>query len=597
MGLLTRQEKLRLFLLVGVVVITAALEVVNVAAISPFLSAVADPAVIHENRLLSVIYQKAGFDSEVEFLVFLGVVVFCVMVISNSLIMLATWLQYRFAWSWNHRLSARLLHRYLNRPYSYFLTRNSADLSKNILSETEQLTNQLLVPGVLAVGRAVIAIGVIVLLVVTNPLFAFVVIFVVGGCYGLIYSRVRSKLRSIGDDRMTANRERFTIVSEALGGIKDVKVLNKEDVFYRSFLGPSERFSRRQAEAQAIGQLPRHAVETVAFGSILSITLFVMNSDGGLTQAISLLGMYAFAGYRLMPSIQQIFRAITQARYYAPIVAVVLDELSERSPEYPTNDSVGQGSGLRLTNALQFKNVSFRYPGSEREAVLDLNFSIRANSTVGIVGTTGSGKTTVADLLLGLIRPSAGQIIVDGIPLTEGNIRQWQRSLGYVPQQIFLSDASIAENIAFGVPKDEIDLQAVIRAAEVANLHDFITRELPKGYDTVVGERGIRLSGGQRQRLGIARALYHNPSVLILDEATSALDNSTEVAVIESIRSLLGKKTIIMIAHRLTTLRDCDEIYLLSSGKLVATGAYDELIRGQGRFAEVVGSGVLVDTN
>lgn len=587
MELLSRRERYQLLLLVGIVVLTAVLEVINVGVISPFLSAASDPASIHQNKILSFLYQRAGFDGEVEFLVYFGIAVFALMVVSNAIIMVATWMQYRFAWSWNHRISTRLLRRYLYQPYSYFLTRNSADLSKNILSEVEQLTNQFLVPTVLAVGRGVIAVGIIALLIATEPMFAFLVTVVVGGSYGLIYSRVRRKLRSIGDDRLRANRERFTVASEALGGIKDVKILCKEDVFYQRFVGPSERFSRGQATAQAIGQLPRYAVEAVAFGTILFITLYVMSTDGNLTRAISILGLYTFAGYRLMPAVQQVFRAITQARYYAPALKTLLDELQEQAGAETESLSSSSPLDLALQKAIEFRNVSFSYPGSEREAVANLSLTIRARTMVGIVGVTGSGKTTVADLLLGLLRPTSGEILVDGIPITPENVRAWQRRIGYVPQQIFLSDATIAENIAFGVPAHEIDLDAVRHAAKIANLDRFVTSELPQGYDTVVGERGVRLSGGQRQRLGIARALYHNPDILVFDEATSALDNATENAVMEAIHSLLGKKTIVLIAHRLTSLRDCDEIYMLASGALVAKGTYDELIRGRGRFAEV----------
>lgn len=589
---LTPQERGKVLLLTGAVMVMATLEVINVSAIMPFLTAATNPGTIQDDPLLSFLYTRLGFDDEGRFLVALGLAVFSLMLLSNAWLAFTAWMQARFVWSWNHTLSTRLLKRYLCRPYEYFLTRNTADLSKNILSEVQQISAGLLLPAIEGFGRAVVAASIIVVLFLTEPLLALLVTVIVGGAYGLVFSLARHTLDRVGVERLAANQERFTVASEALGGIKDVKLLGKEREFLARFERPSARFSEYQATSQIIGALPRYAVEPIGFGSVVLIVVYLISSRGDLSAIVPVLGFYAFAGYRLMPAVQQAFRGLTQIRFFAPALQNLLDEMGEIS-ELPTVHVIsGPINGraparLCLERGLELRNVSFRYPGSEVEAVRDLSLSIAAKSTVGLVGATGSGKTTVADLILGLLRPQAGDILVDGIPITEANLAEWQAMLGYVPQHIFLMDASVAENIAFGVPREQIDMEAVREAARIAMIDDFVVKELPRGYDTVVGERGIRLSGGQRQRIGIARALYRNPSVLVFDEATSALDNRTEEAVMNAIRSLLGSRTVIIIAHRLSTLRDCDVIHMLDHGRLVGSGSFRELVKGEGRLAKL----------
>lgn len=589
---LTGRERLQVIVLCAAVIVMAALEIANVTALMPFLTVAGDPEAIHREPLLEWLFHRLGLKDESRFVVVLGIAVFLLMVVSNLWMALTVWLQARFVWSWNHSLSTRLLGRYLYRPYTFFITRNTADLSKNILSEVQLVSSQLMVPAIQGFASAVVAGSLVLMLLVTEPVLALLLIGLVGGTFGLVYAGTRRKLLDIGTERLAANQERFTVASEALGGIKEVKLLRKEEAFIARFGRSSRRFSKYQAMSQVISQLPRYAVEPVAFGSVALIVVYLIANEGNLAHMLAMLGFYAFAGYRIMPAVQQAFRGLTQVRFYGPALETLLREFAVQGA------SVGRilvkpeakvpQTKIRLNRAIELKNVSFRYPASEVEAVKDLTLSIPARATVGFVGVTGSGKTTLVDLMLGLLRPQSGQILVDGTPISDENIAAWQALLGYVPQQIFLADASVAENIAFGVDRDQIDMEAVREAARIAMIDDFITRELPYGYDTVVGERGIRLSGGQRQRIGIARALYRNPSVLVFDEATSALDNRTEEAVMEAIRGLLGRRTIIMVAHRLTTLQDCDVIYMLDHGRLVASGTYEELISGAGRFADLI---------
>lgn len=604
---LTRAQQRRVVLLTGAVIVMAVLEVVNVSAIAPFLALASDPAMVEDNAILAFLYDFFAFDSVNRFLVAVGIAVFALMLLSNAWSALTTWAQLRLVWSWNHQLSVRLLERYLHRPYSYFLSRNTADLSKNLLSEVQQITGSMIRPAILALGRVVVVFGIVAALVVMNPVLAVIVTVVVGGSYGTIYAFTRKRLNTIGRERVRANEARFTVAHEALGGIKDVKVLNVEQEFIERFVEPSRRFSRHQAMNQTIGALPRYAIETIAFGTVILIVVYLIAIESDFGSIVPMLGLYAFAGYRLMPALQQVFQGVTAARFYSSALGDILDDLEFGRTGESSADRVGSTGGAPMDHAvrpekkgakalqpmglqqnLQLKNVDFAYPNTERLAVNNVSLTIPVNSTIGFVGATGSGKTTLADVILGLLRPQAGEILVDGIPITEENVSAWQTSIGYVPQHIFLTDASIAENIAFGVPRDQIDMDAIQMAADIAQIDGFVRNELRLGYDTVVGERGIRLSGGQRQRIGIARALYRAPDVIVFDEATSALDNTTETYVMQAMQSLVGRKTIIMIAHRLTTLAVCDMVFALQDGRVVSRGTYKELEMGQGAFANFV---------
>jgi ATP-binding cassette, subfamily B, bacterial PglK len=337
------------------------------------------------------------------------------------------------------------------------------------------------------------------------------------------------------------------------------------------------------AFGETLSNSPRYVLDTIAFGTILTIMIVLYTQDA--SQVIPVVGVYAFAGYRLMPALQQIYRHVTKARFHTSVLATVKQDLENSSVTFP--DEVQR---LKFEDRLELTNIAFKYPTAKEDLLKNLSLTVKRNSSVAFVGSTGSGKTTIVDILLGLLPPDQGQILVDGIPLTKDNLRNWQANLGYVPQTIFLSDGTIAQNIAFGVGQDSLDMNAVIQAAKIANLHEFV-ETLPDGYNTLVGERGVRLSGGQRQRIGIARALYHDPSVLILDEATSALDNVTEEAVFQAIKNVMGKKTVVMIAHRISTVRECDTIFVLEKGQIVSQGSYQSLLGSSRQFQALARQG------
>jgi ABC-type multidrug transport system fused ATPase/permease subunit len=329
-----------------------------------------------------------------------------------------------------------------------------------------------------------------------------------------------------------------------------------------------------------VSSLPRYALEVIAFGGILLIVLYFLGAEQRSTQMVPLLAVYAFSGYRLLPALQGVFSGITTVRLNMAALDVLHRDLTGDRNEVDPELVLAGTEGLQplpFNKELELRKVSFNYHGVEDHVLKGICLKITPNTTIGLVGPTGSGKTTTVDIILGLLAPTSGQLLADGMEISGDNLARWQRNLGYVPQNIFLCDDTITRNIAFGVPDSEIDMTAVVRAARIANLADFVENELPKGYETEIGERGVRLSGGQRQRIGIARALYRDPAVLIMDEATSALDGVTEEAVMDAIRNLSRKKTIIMIAHRLTTVQDCDMIYLMEHGKIIDQNTYVEL--------------------
>ena len=585
-ALLDAQERRRSVLVLGLLVVVAFVETLGVASIMPFIAVLANPEVVETNRYIAFVYETLGFQSRQRFLVFLGLVFFVILVSSLALRAVGVWAQLRFSQNRECAWSARLVGGYLRQPYEWFLNRHSADLATAVLAEVRQVISGSLFPAMQAIAHVLVAVFLLALLVAVDPVLALVIGGGVGGGFALVSMVLRRHLQRIGKERKQANEQRFSIVNEAFGGIKDVKVFGLEESFVRRYRRPAQVLAERQITSGLIGQLPSFFMQALLFGGMLLAVIYLLQRYGGFQQALPVIALYAFGAYRLMPALQNIYRDVSQLRFSEAALDALVKDFASLQTEAPAGVPGTSGEEERWgpRESLAFVDVSYSYPGAARKAISSLSLTIPAFSRVGLVGSTGSGKTTTADLILGLLRPEHGFLKIDGEALTDERIRAWQRSIGYVPQQIFLSDDTVAANIAFGVPPGKIDMAAVERAARVANLHEFVVNELPEGYETEVGERGVRLSGGQRQRIGIARAMYHDPDVLMLDEATSALDNLTEQAVMEAVTNLGDCKTVIMIAHRLSTVRACDRIFLLEEGRLVGEGSYEELAATNARF-------------
>jgi len=576
-------------------ILVALLETVGVASIMPFMAVLANPSVVETNQYLATLYTWLEYDSTDAFLFFLGVVFLILILGSLALKALAFWMQVRFAQTRNHSWSCRLIKNYLNQPYDWFLNQHSGTLGASVLTEINKLVHGVLFPAIQLVSHGLVAMFLLVLMIAVDPVLALVTAMVLGVAYAALFYFVRHYIQRIGEENRIANRERFKIAQEAFGGVKDVKVAGLEETFVERYRLPSLGMTRREISLRMLSELPSFVMQALVLGGIMIMLLYFLASRGGLQEALPIFSLYAFAGYRMMPSLQAIYRFLSEIRYNAAVLESLHSDLKliqQGNDSQVQNVSVsGKSEPLGLRETLELNDINYRYPEADRSALKSVSLKISACSTVGLVGSTGSGKTTLVDMILGLLRPEGGVISVDGLQLTPDLLRAWQLSIGYVPQNIYLSDDTIKSNIAFGIPHDRIDQTAVESAATAANLDKFVTNELSCGYDTVVGERGVRLSGGQRQRIGIARALYRNPDILILDEATSALDNLTEQAVMDAVHNLGKKKTIILIAHRLTTVRECDQIFYLEQGQITARGTYNELLASNPKFRLMAGDG------
>jgi ABC-type multidrug transport system fused ATPase/permease subunit len=591
LALFDRRERLQLLKLFCLMVAVALIQTVGVASVLPFMSVVSDPGIIHRSEWLQRVYTLGGFDTDRAFLVFTGVLVLALMALANGASAFEHHLVSHFVWGKQHTLSVRLLRKYLEAPYTFFLDHNTSALSKNILSEVSEVVNNVLLPGLRVLAQLLVVLCFLTLLVLVDVRVALFATLGLGGAYGIVYRYTRPKQRRLGKVRRNANQLRYKIAAEALGSIKESKVLGTQIEFLRQFAAVNSRYSNANASNTIVRDLPRFGLNTLAFGGIILMVIYVVGTRDDFGSAIAVMSLYALAGYRLLPAFQLIFKGFSQIRFYLPALDSVGRDLHGAPP---ANVALLERSApvtrLPFERGITLRNVGYRYPTGDRDVLESITLEIPKNTSVAFVGTTGSGKTTLVDILLGLLEPQRGLIYVDDRALTPDDLPAWRMNVGYVPQQIFLCDDTLTRNIALGVRDEDIDHAAVERAARVAHLHDFVCT-LPKGYETLVGEKGVRLSGGQRQRIGIARSLYRDPEVLILDEATSALDGVTEDAVIQAIRELAAQKTIVLVAHRLTTVRECDAIYMFENGEVVSQGTYHELFSTNLKFRAMASGG------
>ncbi len=581
--LLSPYERRRAALLMIMLLTMAILDMIGVASIMPFITVLSNPNIIESNFLLKFMYEKSslvGVNNLSEFIIVLGISVFFILVLSLTFKGLTTYAQLRFIQMREYSIGKRLMHGYLGQPYSWFLNRNSADFGKTILSEVNLVIIQALTPMISLIANGALVIAIFLLLVIVDPVMALFISFTFGLAYWFLYKIVKNYLKVIGQERLKVNQLRFTSVSEAFGAGKEVKLGGLENVYINRFAETSKIFAKHQASAQVLSQVPRFVIEAIGFGGIILVILYYLSKTNNFTNALPLIALYAFAGYRVLPALQKIYNSATQLRFAGP----ALDNLYNELKSFKSKMKFENVKPLQIEKSICLKNIIFNYPNAEQASLKDISLEISARTTVGLVGSTGSGKTTTADIILGLLDPQSGTLEVDGNVINNKNKKSWQKTIGYVPQHIYLSDDSIIANIALGINLNDINYESIERAAKVANLHEFIVNELPLGYKTIVGERGIRLSGGQRQRLGIARALYHNPKVLVLDEATSAMDNITEKVIMDAINKLRVDTTIIIIAHRLTTIKNCEVIFLLDKGELKNRGTFNELIEDSDLF-------------
>lgn len=555
-AIFTPPERRKALWMLVLVVLMAMAETASVLSIMPFLSVLSRPSIVEETAPLRALYHRLGFADTRQFIFFLGFASIGFVIASSLYKTVTLHLLNRFVHLERHSLSTRLLSRYLQQPYEFFLIQNPSILAKNVLSEVDQLVFELIQPLSQLLAQGAVLLAMTVLILCYDPLTAVCIMATLAALYGTIYGAVRKRLTRIGRERQVADGQRYQACNETLGGIKDVKVTHSTKTYLDYFAQASRLFSRHCATNETLAQSPLYLVEATGYTGLIVIALVLLLKNNDIAHVLPALGLYGFAAYRMLPSAQIMYRGLAKLRFSSATLESIVQDL-----HLPQESATTPGATMPLQHEIRLQGVRYAYPSVPGKWVIDgFDLRIPANSSVGIVGKSGAGKSTLMDILLGLLHPQAGTISVDGVPITADNSADWQRTIGYVPQHIYLSDSSVAENIAFGVPRSAIDMAAVERAARAAQIHDFVVGELPQGYDTQVGDRGIRLSGGQRQRVGIARALYRDPSVLLMDEATSALDEQTEEALNEAIRHLSGSKTIVVIAHKQASLRYCRQM-------------------------------------
>ena len=581
--ILTRKERRRGMYLFILILFMALIDMIGIASILPFIALLTNPEVINTNNILNFLYKKVsvyGVTNDQDFLILVGILVFFLLIISIAIKAITSYFQSKYVRYCEYALSKRLFERYLYQPYSWFLNQNSSYIGKSILSETGNVIGRGLSPTLALLSNIIVFLTLFFMLLYVDTMLTLLMAATVSLFYLIVYLLIRRLLNNIGKKNYKNNELKFRALSEAFGATKEIKVGNLEKIFINRFSKPARSMAYNSALSDILSLLPRFALEAITFGGLILIIIFYMLATGNITTVLPAIALYAFAGYRLMPAIQKIFVSITSLRVSGPAITALYDDLKKLDLKIYQNHK----NEFFFNESIKLKNIFYAYPKSSKTALKNVNLTIPAYASVGIVGETGSGKTTVIDLILGLLEAQEGALEVDNKIINNENRAAWQSLIGYVPQQIYLADTSVSENIAFGLDVKEIDHKKVERAAKIANLHEFIINELPSQYQTAIGERGVRLSGGQRQRIGIARALYHEPKLLIFDEATSALDNTTERSVMEAIYNEDFKTTKILIAHRLSTVKKCDKIFLFDKGELKHEGNYQDLLKKSDQF-------------
>jgi ATP-binding cassette subfamily C protein len=576
--LLDRQAGTQFGLMLAAILLMAGLEMVGVAAILPFMRLVAEPALIESDPRIVRLAAAVGLEGQRQILIGLGVALLVIFAVASVVSAVTMWFIQRCVWSMAHRICMRLLRHYASLPYAFHLRNNSAELTKKVVLDVSDVVTGVLLAGCDLVAQSVLALLLFGLMLAVNPTVALGAFALLAGAYGIIHLVRHGFLRRLGRERLDASAARLGTFTEAMNGTKAIRIEGAAPFFIGRFDDASRRYADVQPRYMIARLAPRYAIELLAFGGLVVVVLVLLFTGRDLVAAIPSMTFFAMAAYKLLPALNRAFQGAAQLSHHLPAVDDVVADLKLAAEDRTAADPVDVESiaPVPFERELRLEGVSFAYD-ADRMVLQDIDLTIPRGGSVALIGATGSGKTTLVDIIIGLLPPTSGRFTVDGTPITPADAGGWRRRLAYVPQDIFLYDDTITRNIAFGVSEERIDHDRVREAARIAHLDAFIASELPGGYDTRIGERGVRLSGGQRQRIGLARAFYRRPALLVLDEATSALDGVTEQAVMQAIRANLPGVTVLMIAHRLSTIRHCDRIHLVEHGRIVDSGDWEHL--------------------
>lgn len=585
-SLLTPEQLKRFYILQILVVLMAFAEVLGVASIIPFMALVGDMSQLTQDTIIAEAFQASGIDSELQFVFLLGVGVLTMFFISATISIFTTWRLSMFANKVGTEIADKLYTYYLQQDWLFHTNVSSAQLTKKIANETLRVTNAILTPLMQINARIAIVLFISLTVFIYDPGVAVIGLVAYGIAYFILYKVVRMRLLHNGKSISELTEIRFRLMNEGFGGIKDILLLGRDDNFINKFNHAGRSIAYSQGTNATLAAVPRYFVELFAFGSMIALVLYlIVNHDGDLGMILPIISVYALATFKLLPAFQLIYASAAQIRGNIAAFESIQQDLSD-AIRVKSERLDQENSSLKLKQQISLKNITFTYPEKSNAALKTVNIVIPVNNVVGIVGKSGSGKSTIIDIILGLIQPQEGELNIDTTIINNHNRRQWQNIIGFVPQNIFLSEGTIAENVAFGIPHNQIDTKNVQQALELSQLNDLV-EGLEYGIETKIGERGVKLSGGQRQRIGIARALYHQADVLVFDEATSSLDGISEKKIMEAIYNLSGQKTIIIIAHRLKTVQKCDKIFFMDNGQVTDQGTYQELIEMNKNFRDM----------
>jgi ABC-type multidrug transport system fused ATPase/permease subunit len=584
LGLLDPAQRRRYFLLQIFFVFAAVVQVVGVVSVAPFIALISRPQLVHEQRYAQLVYDYFGFETDLGFLTAFAIALMVVITITNAVPAVMTWLVWRFAKTLGAELQVDIFRGYIHGDLAKLARVNSAQMVNLIVHGVNRLVYSVMQPLLTLLSSAFVIVLITLTLIVVAPVVALSAGAIIGGGYALVYLFTRSRLARHGKLVWKATEEKQQLLSEALGGLKEIRLAGTAAQYENRLDTITDRALSSEAMIGLYGELPRYVLEAIALCSLLALGIILLHRSEDWSGAVAILSLYAMAGYRLLPASQAVFRSASLIRSNTDAVDDLREALSiGRSIQ---DDSHNHASvDFPLDGDIRFEEVDYRYPESSGRVIESLSFAIQRNSITAVVGMSGAGKSTAADLLMGLLPAERGRISVGGIDIALAR-REWQRHVSFVSQSVFIVDDTIRANIAFG-SLDEIDEKRLVRAARMANVAHFADH-LPEGYDYVVGENGSLLSGGQRQRIGIARALYNDASVIVMDEPTSALDSVTERDIIATLESLRSTKTIILITHRLSTLRSADKVILLDRGRVSGVGSFDHMMASSAAFRVLV---------
>ena len=585
-SILTDAQKKSLFKLQFFVVFMAFSEVIGIAAIGPFLALAGDFSVLEEEGMLRDLFIWTGTKDPANFIFLIGACVLIIISISTLISTFAVRALLHFAQRLGAEISSSLYDFYMQQPWLFHSHSNSSRLMNNVTTECNRVTAGIIYPIMVMNAKIAVGTAIVILLILIDPFITFFGFLIFGLIYILIFSIVKIRLSTNGKIITKTMQIRFKLMNEGFDGIKDTLVLGRSGIFRTRFSKESTALGRALGSNVTMNEVPKYWVELIAFGAMISLILYLLAFNGGsLTSILPKLGIFAMASYKLLPAFQQVYGNLTYIKGSASALDSIKQDLIDWK-DLPNQDSILNDKKELSFNKLSLKNISFQYPGKNEPALENISIDIDKNKAYGFVGKSGAGKSTLVDIILGLIAPKSGTIYLDDKNFEIYGSRLWQKSIGYVPQSIFLADATVEENIAFGIPKKDINPDKIQHSVLLSNLKDLI-EEMPMGLKTMVGEKGLQLSGGQRQRIAIARALYHDPEILIFDEATSALDGLNEKIIMDSIYALSQKKTIILIAHRLNTVKRCEHIFLFDKGKIVDSGGFQQMVEQNKQFKDM----------